>query len=381
MMLVGASHHGREVMGASNTPIPDLIELDGISVNTTYTGSGAGGGRILGLVDNATYTDLQHTNSATEINEINETSDADHGYLYIDGVEYAIELASPAIGSSGDVDVVTETVSGYIPGSGDDSDIVFIIASPTGGGATRYFALMDDAVGDIGRITSLTTGDIDWTVSGQDATIDVDQDNNQGAVCFAAGTRIDTPEGARAVEDLSAGDTVSVLGGGTAQVLYIRRRVLTGAALRARPSLRPVRIAPGALGTGVPRRAVVVSLQHRLLIRSKIAERMFNAAEVLVPAGKLTALDGIAQLCPPEGVIYFHLLCQNHEIVMSDGLASETLMRGAQVMEGLDPAARRVMRLLPGAGRGPARPICERRGQIDRLIERHVKNGQPLYHA
>lgn len=366
-------------MGASNTPIPDLIELDGITAYATFTPQGVGGGTILGVVDDATYTDSDSSNSATQIAELNESGSS---YLTIGGVNYSIRLAVPDFGSSGNVTYTTEGGgSGTILGDGDDSDILFIFADPLGGGSTRYFALMDDAVGDIGRLTSLTTQGIDYSVSGSDAMIDADQNNDVGVVCFAAGTRIDTPHGPVAVEHLSAGQEVSVMDGGRAPILYIRRRVLTGAALLARPNLRPVHIAAGALGTGVPRRAVVVSPQHRVLIRSKIAERMFNAAEVLVPAGKLTALDGIAQLCPPEGVIYYHLLCQNHEIVTSDGLASETLMRGAQVMEGLDPAARRVLRLLPGAGRGPVRPICERRGQIDRLIARHVKNGQPLYHA
>ena len=41
-------------MGANNTPIPDLIEISGVTETTTYSVDGSGGGTIFGVVDNAT---------------------------------------------------------------------------------------------------------------------------------------------------------------------------------------------------------------------------------------------------------------------------------------------------------------------------------------
>jgi len=77
-------------MGASNTPLHDLIELSSINANATMTVTPGGGGDILGVVDTATYTDDDSDNSATQLAELNED-----GSLTIDGVAYNIMLAVP----------------------------------------------------------------------------------------------------------------------------------------------------------------------------------------------------------------------------------------------------------------------------------------------
>src|SRR5690606_41194845 len=66
--------------------------------------------------------------------------------------------------------------------------------------------------------------------------------------------------------------------------------------LAMNPKLCPVRITAGALGNGMPEQDLMVSPQHRVLIRSKIALRMFNITEVLIPAIKLCDMDGIEQV-------------------------------------------------------------------------------------
>lgn len=366
-------------MGANNTPIPDLIEISGITVNTTYTVDGSGGGTIYGVVDNATYTDEEAGNTATHIEELNETTDADRGVLTIDGVEYSIELVTPADSSGGNVTYgLSDGSGGTIAGNGDDSNITFIVATPTGGGATRYFAVMDDSVGPAEGINSLSTGNLDYDPAGDDVMIDVEQDNAQTVVCFCAGTLIDTPEGPRPVETLRPNDRVTTLDRGAQPVLWTNVRHLGVARLQAEPKLRPVRIAAGALGPGLPARDLHVSPQHRLLLRSKIAARMFGHAEVLVPAIKLTALPGVDQVRPGGPVAYHHFLCRRHEIVRAEGLPCETLLRAEQSVLSLSDQARKAWALLRGAGRGPARPICARAGRVARLVGRHVKNGKPL---
>ena len=69
-------------MGASNTPLYDLIELSGISSFSTYTTAPGGGGDIIGFVDTATYTDSDGSNSASQIAELN---DSGRSRLTIDG--------------------------------------------------------------------------------------------------------------------------------------------------------------------------------------------------------------------------------------------------------------------------------------------------------
>ena len=102
--------------------------------------------------------------------------------------------------------------------------------------------------------------------------------------CFTSGTQIETPNGPRAVETLSVGDEVLTLDHGPQHIRWIGTRHLSRDDLIAKHKLLPVRIKAGALGNGLPHRDLLVSPQHRMLVRSAIAVRMFDAKEVLVPA-------------------------------------------------------------------------------------------------
>jgi hypothetical protein len=61
--------------------------------------------------------------------------------------------------------------------------------------------------------------------------------------CFVAGTRIDTPGGPRAVEDIQAGDMVETRDRGPQPVVWAGRRTVPGTGTYA-----PIRVAAGALG-------------------------------------------------------------------------------------------------------------------------------------
>lgn len=203
-------------MGTTNTPLYDLVELSGISANTTYTTAAGGGGAIIGIVDNATYTDTSGLNSATEIIEINDTTDANHGILKIDGVTYNIDIYTPA--STNYADRVTITFNGgasTIDLYGDDgqSQIAWIIATPQGGGPTRYFTAIQDDVGNLPDITAIQVRGLDTDPAGDDVKINLDQ-NNVVTACFASGTRIAVPGGWTAVEALRAGDHVLTMDAG-----------------------------------------------------------------------------------------------------------------------------------------------------------------------
>ena len=84
-------------MAANNTPMPDLIELSSINANATFTAAPGGGGDILGVVDNATYTDSDSSNSPTQLVELIETSGGDGGTITIDGTEYNIRWQCPTV--------------------------------------------------------------------------------------------------------------------------------------------------------------------------------------------------------------------------------------------------------------------------------------------
>lgn len=174
--------------------------------------------------------------------------------------------------------------------------------------------------------------------------------------CFALGTLIDTDTGPRPVESLRAGDLILTRDHGLQPLRWQGGSHVCAEGLEIRPNLRPILIRAGALGEGSPCRDLTVSPQHRVLVRSRIAHRLFQDGEILVAAKHLVGLPGIEVMAPPEGVTYFHLLFDRHEIVMSDGAWSESLFTGPQALNSVSDAARReILALFPdlAAGRAP----------------------------
>lgn len=159
-------------------------------------------------------------------------------------------------------------------------------------------------------------------------------------VCFAKGALIMTPGGEKAVEDLSAGDLVSLFGGGAAPIAWISSRAIGAAELAARPALRPIRIAAGALGPGLPSTDLCVSPQHRVLLSDARAEMMFGAAEVLAPAHTLCNDGSITVDYSADEVTYFHILFDRHQIILSNGMPTESFFPGASALNALDRAAK-----------------------------------------
>ncbi len=164
---------------------------------------------------------------------------------------------------------------------------------------------------------------------------------------------------------------------------WIGKTHVDAARLTAMPQLRPVRIRAGALGKGLPSADLIVSPQHRVLVRSNIAQKMFSTSEVLVAAKQLLELDGFDVADEVEAVDYFHLLFDQHEVVFSNGAETEALYTGPQAMRVLGRAARtEILALFPELADQDfvpelARPLPS--GRLGRkLAARHVQNGHPL---
>lgn len=201
--------------------------------------------------------------------------------------------------------------------------------------------------------------------------------------CFTLGTWIATPSGSVCVEDLKVGDLVLTKDRGPQPVRWIGRRKLSAATLRSHPNLRPIRIAAGALGRATPATDLIVSPQHRVLVRSQIAQRMFGASEVLCAAKQLIEVEGIDIALDIDEVEYFHILFDWHEVVISNGAETESLYTGAQALNGIVPQAKDEIFALfpelrnPEAPRPPARPLLS--GRVARkMAVRHITNAKAL---
>ena len=139
--------------------------------------------------------------------------------------------------------------------------------------------------------------------------------------CFVAGTMIKTLQGEVSVEDLLPGDLVLTLDDGPQPVRWIGTREVHGEG-----KLAPIRFESGALGQ---HRALMLSPQHRVMIRDTYAELMFGEAEVLVSAKDLVNDNTIRQL-ESASVTYVHILFDRHQVVFSEGLATESFLPGPQ---------------------------------------------------
>ncbi len=208
-------------------------------------------------------------------------------------------------------------------------------------------------------------------------------DVTEFVTCFTAGTNMLTDRGEVAICGLNPGDTVLNLEGSSIQIHWIGRRAFSSKALRANPKLCPIRITAGSLGHGLPKRDLLVSRQHRMLVQSKIAERMFGETEVLVPAVKLTNLPGVFSDESVRQVEYFHLLFDQHEIIYAEGAPSESLFTGPEALKSLSTEAREEITMIFPETADLAYPLEPARyipsgKQQRRLIARHLKNNKPL---
>lgn len=143
--------------------------------------------------------------------------------------------------------------------------------------------------------------------------------------CFTPGTGILTPRGEIAVEDLRPGDLVTTRDHGAQRIRWIGRRQVCGLGKFA-----PIRFAPGVMGN---RRALLVSPQHRMVVKDWRAQLYFGLDEVLAPARHLAVCDRITRV-PMARVTYIHLMFDAHEILFAEGAETESFHAGAALMAG-----------------------------------------------
>ena len=181
-------------------------------------------------------------------------------------------------------------------------------------------------------------------------------------ICLAAGTRIATPRGAVAVEELRPGDLVVTLDAGAQPILWIGRR-RTEFGHRRHPH-QPVRIRAGAMGHGLPHADLRVSPQHRLLVRGPEGRKRF-ARGALAKAKGLCGRPGILHDAACTGITYVQLLLAEHGLILANGLPVESFLPRGYGLASLDAARRaELFALLPGLAAAPdtaygppARPI------------------------
>lgn len=197
----------------------------------------------------------------------------------------------------------TSAVSGFAAGdtidlAGVDSGSVNFTAGTISAGSDGPFAL--------GLANGLSAGNL---VIGPDAA---GTGTEITALCFCAGTCIDTPAGGVPIERLRVGDRVLTLGGKSRNIVWIgsaRRRVTPA----RRTGASPVIVRRDALGPGIPRRDLRLSRGHALYLDG-----------VLIPVEFLINHRSILWDDAVRSVTLYHLELDGHDIVMAEGAPAET---------------------------------------------------------
>jgi len=146
----------------------------------------------------------------------------------------------------------------------------------------------------------------------------------KGVICFTPGTRITTDTGPKPIEEINVGDRIATRDNGLQPVMWTGSRRLTGARLHVMPHLRPIRIRAGAMGEDRPDGDLLVSADHRLLVKGAEADILFNTPEVLVTARDMVNDHSIRVDSHLRDVTYVHLMTEAHEIIWANGIESES---------------------------------------------------------
>lgn len=193
------------------------------------------------------------------------------------------------------------------------------------------------------------------------------------AICFAAGSVVRTSLGPKPIEEIAVGDLVWTADHGMQPVRWVGRSKID---LTRAPDLAPVEILRGALDPHVPRRPVLVSPQHRVLVTGHRVRLYAGLEEALVPARWLINGETIRQRTDLTEVTYVHLMFDRHELLDSGGLISESFFPRATALETLEQAARaelfRIFPVLRLFGEAAAVPLArpEIRGSVAALFGR-----------
>ena len=154
------------------------------------------------------------------------------------------------------------------------------------------------------------------------------------------GTMIAIKGGEKPVEELCVGDLVLTKDNGFQPVRWIASRRLGRPAFKADPNLRPIRIKAGALGKNKPRHDLIVSQQHCVLLDDWRCELLFGEDEVLAPAKALLNDSSVTIDRKSGKVTYYHFMFDQHEIVYSNGVESESFHPSTGAVDTLDDAKR-----------------------------------------
>jgi hypothetical protein len=139
------------------------------------------------------------------------------------------------------------------------------------------------------------------------------------ANCFLKGTKIETADGEREIENLAIGDLLPTMFGGLRPVQWIGRYPFKKTD-PSKPWVKdalPIRIARSALSPGVPHADLYVTGGHSLLI-----DGVLVPAEALINGTTITRDEAREY----DELEFFHVKLESHDVIYAEGAPAETLL-------------------------------------------------------
>ena len=276
---------GGTLLGSGSFGTPSGLTLNGGTIdasNGTLIAVGTIGGAGSLLMSNASTLEVSGSVAGTQSVVFTTPS----GALILEDIGgFGGTIAQFAVGDTIYVD--TTTPASFV----QNGSIVDVITSST----------------TLGALTFANTSLANTAVATPGALVDV-------TPCFVAGTRIATERGEVAVEDLTVGDRVQVVGGIAQPTIWLGHRTVQCARHPQPERVWPVRIAAGAFGANRPYRDLWLSPDHAVFI-----------GDVLIPVKRLINGTSIAQV-PVDEVTYYHVELPRHAVILAEGLPAESYL-------------------------------------------------------
>jgi hypothetical protein len=202
----------------------------------------------------------------------------------------------------GSTGALAGTISGFA--AGDTIEVTGITV--TGSSYADGVLTLDEASGSA---SLKLTGDF---TTNEFVVTNVDGGAELTTLCFCVNTLIETPTGARPVQDLVAGDLVVTVSGAVRPIAWVG----TGAVLATRgrrSAATPVIVRKGALGDNVPYQDLRVTKGHSLYLD-----------DVLIPVEFLVNHKTILRDDRAQEVEIYHVELDSHDVLIANGAPAES---------------------------------------------------------
>jgi hypothetical protein len=277
------------------------------------------------------------------------------------------------IGSDANQTAVVTTYDGTVIASGKVYDEAYAeISTPAGG--TAFLDRIEIGGVRLGYFSTepLVPGESYPVVFTEDVTSSPDNrmiySELQSVPCFGAGTRIATSDGEVPVEWLTRGDRVLTRDHGYQPVLWVGRFAMSSG-VGGRPA-EMVEVAARGMGRGLPLRRMRLTGNHRVLLSGPEVELNFGVTEALASAGHLAGTNGITRRACQPGQLFYHILLQEHEVILSDGIWTESLLASDMVLECQPQHVQRHIRNVTQGHHVEAARTCLRKWEVTLLRAR-----------